>query len=93
MSFVIINCIEVFVRIIHESALGKPTMIKKESNATISQHLCLIMYGKARVLPTKYNLEPTVVSIYNVMKYATHKINDEQMRVLFSMSRGNQDDE
>jgi len=51
------------------------------------------MYGKARVLPTKYNLEPIVVSTYNVMKYATHKINDDQMRVLFSKSQGNQGDE
>jgi len=93
MSFVVIGGIEVFVRVIHESALGKPTMIKKESNATISQHLCLIIYGKARALPAKYNLEPIVVSIYNVMKYATHKINDEQMRVWFSMNWGNQGDE
>ena len=93
MSFVVINSIQVFVRIVHESALGKPTMIKKESNATISQHLCLIMYGSARALPTKYNLEPIVVSIYKVMKYATHRINDEKMRALFSMNQGNRGDE
>ena len=86
----LIDSIEMFVRIIHESALGKPTMMKNESNATISQHLCLIMYGMARTLPTKYNLEPLTVSTYNVMKYATHKINDEKMRALFSTSQGNQ---
>jgi hypothetical protein len=48
------------------------------------------MYGMARALPTKYNLEPLTVSTYNVMKYATHKINDEKMRALFSTSQGNQ---
>jgi hypothetical protein len=68
-------------------------MMKNESNATMSQHLCLIIYGMARTLPTKYNLDPFTVSTYNVMKYATHRINDEQMRVLFSMSQDNLDDE
>ena len=69
--------------------MGNPTRMKNESNATMSQHLCLIIYGMARTLPTKYNLEPFTVSTYNVMKYATHSINDEQMRVWFSMSQGN----
>jgi hypothetical protein len=50
------------------------------------------MYGIASALPTKYNLEPVTVSTYNVMMYATHSINDEQMRALFSMNLGNQDD-
>jgi len=59
----------------------------------MSQHLCLTMYGSARELPTKYNLDPFTVSTYNVMKYATQSINDEQMRALFSMNQGNQDDE
>jgi hypothetical protein len=88
--FELIHSIEMVVRIIHESALGKPTMMKNESNATISQHLCLIIYGMARALPTKYNLEPVTVSTYNVMKYATHSINDEKMRALFSTNQGNQ---
>jgi len=88
--FELVYSVHVFVRIIHESALGKPTMMKNESNATISQHLCLIIYGMARALPTKYNLEPLTVSTYNVMKYATHRINDEKMRALFSTNRGNQ---
>jgi hypothetical protein len=56
--------------------------IKKVSSATMSQHLCLTIYGKARVLPTKYNLEPVTVSTYNVMKYATHNINDDVIRAL-----------
>jgi hypothetical protein len=73
--------------------LGSPERIKKESNATMSQHLCLIMYGIANTLPTKYNLEPVVVSIYNVMMYATQRINDERMRALSSMRQDNQDDE
>jgi hypothetical protein len=51
------------------------------------------MYGSALTLAIKYNLEPIVVSTYNVMKYATHNINDEKMRALFSMNQGNQDDE
>jgi hypothetical protein len=46
------------------------------------------MYGIASALPTKYNLEPVVVSTYNVMMYATHRISDERMRALFSMSLG-----
>jgi len=61
-------------------------MIKKESSATMSQHLCLIMYGIASALPTKYNLEPVVVSTYNVMMYATHNISDERILALFSMN-------
>jgi hypothetical protein len=77
----------------HENALGRPTTIKNAKRATMSQHLCLTMYGSARALPTKYNLEPFTVSTYNVMKYATQSINDEQMRVLFSTNQGNQDDE
>jgi hypothetical protein len=80
--FELIDSIEMVVRIIHESALGKPTIMKNESNATISQHLCLIIYGMARTLPTKYNLEPVTVSTYNVMKYATHSINDDVIRAL-----------
>ena len=43
-------------------------------------------------LPTKYNLEPRVVSTYNVIIYATQRINDERMRALFSMNQGSQDD-
>ncbi len=66
--------------------------MKNESNATMSQHLCLIMYGIASALPTKYNLEPVVVSTYNVTMYATHRIKDERMRALFSMTQGNLDD-
>jgi hypothetical protein len=46
------------------------------------------MYGIASALPTKYNLEPVVVSTYSVMMYATHRISDEKMRALFSMSQG-----
>jgi hypothetical protein len=67
--------------------------MKNARSATMSQHLFLIMYGSARVLPTKYNLEPFTVSTYNVMKYATQSINDEQMRVLFSTNQDNQGDE
>ena len=64
--------------------------MKNARSATMSQHLFLIMYGSARALPTKYNLEPFTVSTYNVMKYATQSINDEQIRVLFSTNQDNQ---
>lgn len=46
------------------------------------------MYGMASALPTKYNLDPVVVSTYNVMMYATHRTSEERMRALFSMSLG-----
>jgi hypothetical protein len=38
--------------------LGRPTTMKNESSATMSQHLLRTIYGIARALPTIYNLEP-----------------------------------
>lgn len=90
ISSLIVMAFRCFVKYkFHENALGRPTTMKNARSTTMSQHLCLIMYGRAIALPTKYNLEPCTVSTYNVMKYATQSINDEQMRALFSMNQDN----